>query len=68
MKMSQVEFVAAMAVLFRSGRCEPVTEGGMSLEQSRKALHGVLYHESISKVTMQVKNPTKVNLAWYREI
>ncbi|KAJ5624107.1 hypothetical protein N7510_000416 [Penicillium lagena] len=68
MKMSQVEFVAAMAVLFRSGRCEPVTEGGMSLEESRKALHGVLYHDSISKITMQVKNPTKVKLAWYQEI
>jgi cytochrome P450 len=68
MKMSQVEFVAAMAVLFRSGRCEPVTEGDMSLEQSRKTLHGVLYRDSISKVTLQVKHPTKVKLAWYQEI
>ncbi|KAJ5623763.1 hypothetical protein N7510_000072 [Penicillium lagena] len=68
MKMSQVEFVATMAVLFRSGRCEPVAEGGMSLEQSRKTLLRVLYHESISKITIQVKNPTKVRLAWYQEI
>lgn len=68
MKMSQVEFVAATAVLFRAGRCKPVTEGDMSLENSRKTLRELLYRDSISKVTLQVKNPTKVKLAWYQDI
>ncbi|KAL5334268.1 putative cytochrome P450 monooxygenase [Aspergillus crustosus] len=64
LKMSQVEFVATMATLFRSARVEPLSTGGVeSLEVLRRKLLAVVT-DSVSKLALQVRNPTGVQLQW----
>ncbi|KAF4963377.1 hypothetical protein F66182_18128 [Fusarium sp. NRRL 66182] len=64
MKMSQVEFVATMATLFRHARCEvlPLTIEEKP-EEGRKRLVDMM-EDSISKLTLQVKDGTEVKLRW----
>ncbi|OJZ90997.1 hypothetical protein ASPFODRAFT_41430 [Aspergillus luchuensis CBS 106.47] len=54
MKMSEVEFVGTMATLFRHTRCEPMQKG--KLQQQME--------DSISKLTLQVRELREVQLRW----
>lgn len=54
MKMSEVEFVGAMATLFRHARCEPMQEGKLLQQMD----------DSISKLTLQVRELREVQLRW----
>ncbi|EED23916.1 cytochrome P450, putative [Talaromyces stipitatus ATCC 10500] len=62
MKMSQVEFVATIATLFRQSRCEVLTLTGKE-EEGRKRLMDMM-DDSISKLTLQVRNGQEVKLRW----
>jgi cytochrome P450 len=64
MKMSQVEFVATMATLFRHAKCEvlPLTIDEKP-EEGRKRLVDMM-EDSISKLTLQVKDGKEVKLRW----
>lgn len=64
MKMSQVEFVATMATLFRRARCEvlPLTAKETQVE-GRKRLVDMM-EDSISKLTLQVRDAKEVKLRW----
>jgi cytochrome P450 len=64
MKMSQVEFVATMATLFRRARCEvlPLTAKETPVE-GRKRLVDMM-EDSISKLTLQVRDGKEVKLRW----
>lgn len=66
MKMAQVEFVAMIATLFRSARCEPLREGQEDMEDLRQNLRDVM-ESSISKLTLQVKDARQVKLRWVRD-
>jgi cytochrome P450 len=66
MKFSQVEFVAVFATLFRSARCEPLRRAGETGEQARKRVEGIMAN-SVSKLTLQVRDPKGVMLRWIRE-
>ncbi|KAA8644966.1 cytochrome P450 [Aspergillus tanneri] len=63
MKMSQVEFVSTIATLFRLSRCEPMTAGSGSIEDSCKRLKAIM-NDSNPKLTLQVHDPAQVNLRW----
>ena len=63
MKFSQVEFASVMMTLFRRHKLEPVCEGGETLDMARERLLG-LTENSISKLTLQIKNPEAVKLRW----
>ncbi|RAK96099.1 cytochrome P450 [Aspergillus ibericus CBS 121593] len=63
LKMSQVEFVATMATLFRHARCEPLPQEGMSTEALVARLKELM-DDSAPKLTMQVKQPNEVQLQW----
>ncbi|KAI2848382.1 hypothetical protein CBS11852_2944 [Aspergillus niger] len=54
MKMSEVEFVGAMATLFRHARCEPMQKGKLLQQMD----------DSISKLTLQVRELREVQLRW----
>ncbi|OJJ42355.1 hypothetical protein ASPZODRAFT_105425, partial [Penicilliopsis zonata CBS 506.65] len=62
MKMSQVEFVASIATLFKTKRCEPVN-GGTTLQERQRILQAVM-EDSAPKLTLQVRDPTQVKLRW----
>ncbi|KAL3441772.1 cytochrome P450 [Aspergillus insuetus] len=63
MKMAQVEFVATVAALFRGAVVEPVPAAGESAEQARKALLRLM-DGPVAQVSLQVREPEKVNLRW----
>ncbi|KAK2803229.1 hypothetical protein FQN50_007096 [Emmonsiellopsis sp. PD_5] len=64
MKMSQVEFVATMATLFRSTRCEALPTAGIEdPEVLRQRLLRLMW-DSVSKLTLQMRNPGEVQLRW----
>jgi cytochrome P450 len=63
MKMAQVEFVATVAALFRGAVVEPVPLGGDSVAEARKALLGLM-EGPVAQVSLQVREPEKVNLRW----
>ncbi|KAL6236746.1 hypothetical protein BDW75DRAFT_249870 [Aspergillus navahoensis] len=63
-KMSQVEFVATMATLFKTGKCAPLpTAGFTEPEALRKRLQAHL-GDCVSKLTLQMRNPEGVMLRW----
>lgn len=64
MKMSQVEFVATMAMLFRHTRCEALPIDGKETQEEIQARLWKMMDESISKLSLQVKDPQKVQLRW----
>jgi cytochrome P450 len=66
MKFSQVEFVAVFATLFRSAKCAPLLKDGETGEEARKRLENIMTN-SVSKLTLQVKNPKDVMLKWVKE-
>jgi cytochrome P450 len=63
MKFSQVEFAAVFATLFRSARCEALRREAETEEQAQARLERIMA-ESISKLTLQVRDPTEVRLRW----
>ncbi|GLA07735.1 hypothetical protein AnigIFM60653_008974 [Aspergillus niger] len=64
MKMSQVEFVAAMATLFLNGKCEPLPADGVDSPQLlRERLLG-LTRDSVWKISLSMRNPDAVQLRW----
>lgn len=64
MKMSQVEFVATIATLFRHARCEPLPVLGMKdPEELRERLRKIM-DDSMNQLTLTVKNPQDVQLRW----
>ena len=66
MKFSQVEFVAVFATLFRSAKCEPLRKVGETGEQARKRVEDIMAN-SVTKLTLQVRDPKEVMLRWVRE-
>jgi cytochrome P450 len=65
-KMSQVEFVATFATLFRSVKCEPLCAGEETDTEARTKLEAIMA-DSVQKLTQQVKDPKEVKLRWIRD-
>lgn len=63
MKMSQVEFVATFATLFRSARCEPVVGEGEDIEEKRAELKALM-EAAVCRLTLTVKDHDAVKLRW----
>ncbi|MCJ1312350.1 hypothetical protein MMC25_006024 [Agyrium rufum] len=63
-KFAQVEFVAAMAVLFRNTRVSPVPLEGESEENARGRLMAMVNDSAISAITLQMNHPRSVALKW----
>ncbi|KAL4742578.1 cytochrome P450 [Aspergillus similis] len=63
MKMSQVEFVAAMATLFKNARCEPLPTGGINEPDVLRERLLALMGDSVSKLTLQMRNADGVMLS-----
>ncbi|KAJ0413852.1 putative cytochrome P450 monooxygenase [Aspergillus carlsbadensis] len=64
MKMSQVEFVATMATLFRNGACEPLPVDGVDEPQMLRERLLALTRDSVSKLALSMRNPDAVQLRW----
>ncbi len=64
-KMSQVEFVIAIATLFRQCRVKPVVRKGENSEQAKARL-SELMEDSQPRLTLQMNNPEEVHLKWTR--
>ncbi|TKW57214.1 putative cytochrome P450 CYP13A1 [Colletotrichum tanaceti] len=64
-KMSQVEFVAVVATLFRKCTAEPVPRKEESMQQARQRLLDLM-QDSQPAVTLQMKRPKDVHLRWAR--
>ncbi|KAL2860005.1 putative cytochrome P450 monooxygenase [Aspergillus pseudodeflectus] len=64
MKMSQVEFVATMATLFRNGKCEPLPTDGVDSPQLLRERLLDLTRDSVSKLALSMRNPDGVQLRW----
>lgn len=67
MKMSQVEFVAIMATLFRSANCEPLPTAGLDKPEELRQRLRQLLQDSIAGLTLQVRDPQAVQLRWIHE-
>jgi hypothetical protein len=68
MKMSQVEFVAVMATIFKTCNLEPVLQDGESMKDASARLLA-LTQDSMVMLTLQMNKPHEVNLRWkQREI
>ncbi|KAI9849675.1 MAG: hypothetical protein M1837_002800 [Sclerophora amabilis] len=64
-KFSKVEFVAAMATLFRDHRVHPVLAPGENQHQARERVLDVVNDTTLG-LLRQVRNPNNVSLAWDR--
>ncbi|KAH8647943.1 cytochrome P450 [Xylariales sp. PMI_506] len=64
MKMSQVEFTAVVATLFRRCRVEPVAKPGDTIQEAHENLLK-LANDSVQKVSLQMMKPDQVVLKWY---
>jgi cytochrome P450 len=62
-KMSQVEFVAVIATLFRDCKVEPVLLDGESREQARQRLLDIM-QDSQPRLTLQMNRPQDIKLRW----
>ena len=65
-KFSQVEVVAAIAYLFRSHRVGPVLEPGETVEDGSARLFKDTIDDFGLTMTIRLRNPEKVKLAWER--
>ena len=66
-KFSQVEFVAAMATLFKRNLVRPVgSHGEASTLEVNAKLDRMLSDSEISSATLQPRHPELVKLAWTR--
>ena len=64
-KFAQVEFVAAMAALFRDYKVEPVPERGESMEMARKRVNDVV-NDSGMVLLLQILHPEKAGVRWVK--
>ena len=64
-KFAQVEFVAAMAALFRNHRVEPVPRQGETLAQARSRALDVVKDSSL-RLLLQMRDPSSVAVRWSR--
>ena len=62
-KMSQVEFVAVMAAIFRRYTVAPVLEKGETVEAAKQRLREVM-EDSQPRLTLQMNRPRDVKLKW----
>ena len=63
--MSQVEFVAVIAILFRTCRLEPVVKQAESMEQAREGLVNLM-QDSQPRLSLQMNRPKEVHLRWLK--
>ncbi len=66
-KFAQVEFVAAIAELFRENRCAPVLLEGESETEAKKRVLGVIEDSNVVN-TLKMLHPEKVRLRWTKVI
>jgi len=64
-QMSQVEFAAVMATLFRNAQAEPICQERDTEAQARKRLIDVI-NDSSPVLTLQLNKPRNVKLKWTR--
>ncbi|KAL4882472.1 cytochrome P450 [Aspergillus karnatakaensis] len=64
LKMSEVEFVATMATLFRSARVDALATGGIERPEDVRRRLLELVNDSVSKLALQIRNPEGVQLKW----
>ncbi|KAL5047695.1 hypothetical protein BDW71DRAFT_33861 [Aspergillus fruticulosus] len=64
MKMSQVEFVATMATLFKKGKCEPLPTAGITEPAALRERLLAHLEDCVSKLALQMRNPDGVLLRW----
>lgn len=63
-KFSQVEFVGAVAVLFRRWRVMPVTTPGESLQSARRRVMDLIKTDSGPVLLLQMLHPERAPLVW----
>ncbi|MCJ1385982.1 hypothetical protein MMC17_009107 [Xylographa soralifera] len=64
-KFAQVEFVAAMASLFKDHRAQPVAKPHETLEQARRRVLDVVADSGVN-LLLEMENPGSVSLQWTR--
>lgn len=62
-KFAQVEFIAVISKLFRKHKVSPVLEQGETFEDAKKRIFDVVEDSSLV-ITLQMRHPEKVRLAW----
>ena len=62
-KFAQVEFVAAMAALFRKHRAEPVPKAGETLAAARERVLHVVKDSNV-ELLLQMRDPDSVSVRW----
>ena len=65
-KFAQVEFVAVMATLFAGLQVKPVLQQGQKEHDGRSLLQSMVDESRISFITLQMQEPKKVALEWFR--
>ncbi|KAF2651590.1 cytochrome P450 [Lophiostoma macrostomum CBS 122681] len=65
-KFSQVEFVAAIAAVFRDWYVEPVRLGGESMEDARRRVAKLVEEDTGQVLLLQMLHPEKAPLVWKR--
>ncbi|KAI1078846.1 cytochrome P450 [Whalleya microplaca] len=65
-KFSQVEFVAAMAGLFRDWRVDPIQGDGESLDNARNRVLNLIETDSAQVLLLQMLHPERAPLVWKR--
>lgn len=63
-KFAQVEFVAAIATLFRRHTVQPALLDGESPDQGKKRLARMIDDSAITAITLQMRKPKSVALVW----
>lgn len=65
-KFSQVEFVAAIAGLFREWRVDPIQQRGETLESARARVLELIDKDSAQVLLLQMLHPERAPLIWRR--
>jgi cytochrome P450 len=65
-RVSQVEFVAVMAGLFRDWKMKPVPEFGEDDAMSRNRIQRLVDQETVMVLLLQLLHPGKAVLTWKR--
>ncbi|KAH8882995.1 cytochrome P450 [Thozetella sp. PMI_491] len=63
-KFAQVEVVAALAVLFRDAKVDPLRENGETLEQARERVRQFVDADADHVLLLQLIHPEKVPMVW----
>ena len=65
-KFSQVEFVAAMAGIFRDWQVDAVTEGSETPEMARMRVMNMVENDTGQVLLLQLLHPERAALTWKR--